>query len=119
MIYMVTNMIEPKDLLPSEFLEAAAECLKVMAHPVRLRIGDILMQGRFPVHEIAQMCDLPPHQTSEHLRLLKGHGLLGSDREGRTVYYKIVDPRLPGLLRCIRSACGLSDYSRDDDQTET
>jgi DNA-binding transcriptional ArsR family regulator len=41
------------DLLPLDFLEDAAECLKIMAHPVRLRIVDILMQGEFPVHEIA------------------------------------------------------------------
>lgn len=93
------------ELLPVEFLEGAAECLKVMSHPVRLRIVDILMQGKFPVHEIAELCDLPPHQTSEHLRLLKGHGLLDSERDGRTVYYKIANPRLPGLLNCIRSTC--------------
>lgn len=92
------------DLLPVEFLQEAAECLKVLAHPVRLRIVDILMQGRFPVHRIALMCDRPAHQTSEHLRLLKGHGLLSSRREGRTVYYAIADPRLPGVLKCIAAS---------------
>ena len=97
-------MAEKTELLSIEFLEEAAECLKVMAHPVRLRIVDILMQGRFPVHEIAAMCDLPPHQTSEHLRLLKGHGLLSSERDGRTVYYQIANPRLPRLLDCVRAS---------------
>jgi DNA-binding transcriptional ArsR family regulator len=37
--------------------------------------------------------------------MLKGHGLLDSDRKGRTVYYRIVAPRLEGLIRCIRSTC--------------
>lgn len=98
------------NLLEEELLAAAAECLKVMAHPVRLRIVDILMQGRLSVGEIAELCNLPPHQTSEHLRLLKGHGLLDSDRDGRTVYYRIVAPRLSGLLKCIRNTCdGRSD----------
>ncbi len=97
------------ELLSIEFLEQAAECLKVMAHPVRLRIVDILMQGRFPVHEVAEMCGLPPHQTSEHLRLLKGHGLLGSQRDGRTVYYHIANPRLPKLLNCVRTSCETSE----------
>ncbi len=93
------------ELLPLAWLEEAAECLKLLGHPIRLRVVDILMQGEFPVHRIAQMCELPPHQTCEHLRLLKHHGLLSSQRRGRTVYYQIADPRLPQLLGCIRSVC--------------
>lgn len=93
------------ELLNIELLETAAECLKVMAHPVRLRIVDILMRGEFPVHEIADMCGLPPHQATEHLRLLKGHGLLNSRREGRIVYYSVANPRLPALLNCISRTC--------------
>jgi len=93
------------ELLSCDMLDRAAECLKIMAHPVRLRMVEILMQGEFPVHEIAEMCQLPPAQTCEHLRLLKGHGLLASDRRGKTVYYKIIHPTLPRLIHCIRAAC--------------
>ena len=92
-------------LLPADFLDCAAECLKVMAHPARLRMVEILMQGEFPVGRLAELCDLRPHQACEHLRLLKGHGLLDSDRRGREVYYRIVSPQLPKLLTCIRSCC--------------
>ena len=100
------------DLLPQESLEAAAECLRVLGHPVRLRIVDILMQGEFPVNQIAELCSIRPHQTSEHLRLLQGRGLLSSRRDGHTVYYKVADPRLPALLGCIRRCCGLEPYGR-------
>lgn len=93
------------DLLPPDSLEGAAECLKVLGHPIRLRMVEILMQGEFPVHEIAELCQLPPHQACEHLRMLKGHGFLGSRRRGRSVFYQIADPRLPQLLNCIRAAC--------------
>lgn len=93
-------------LLKIEDLQTAAECLKIMAHPLRLRIVNILMQGRYPVKEIAEMCSLPPHQCSEHLRLMKGHGFLDADRHGREVLYRISSPRLPGLLRCIEQNCG-------------
>lgn len=91
--------------LPDDILERAAECLKVMAHPVRLRMVNILMQGEFPVHQIAQLCRTSPNQTCEHLRLLKGHGLLSSHRKGRIVYYQIASPQLPGLLECIKKNC--------------
>ncbi len=90
--------------LPLDYLNNAAECLKVMAHPIRLRIINILMQGEFAVHEIAELCKLPHHQACEHLRLLKVHGLLDSKREGRLVYYRLADPRLAGILECIKSA---------------
>ncbi len=94
-----------KILLPDTVLDKAAECLKVMAHPVRLKMVNLLMTGDFAVHEIAEYCRLSPSQTCEHLRLLKGYGLLNSVRQGRTVYYKIVSPQLPGLIRCIEANC--------------
>ena len=93
-------------LMDDELLDQAAECLKVMAHPARLKIVDILMQGDFAVHEIAELADTSPNQTCEHLRLLKGFGLLSSERRSRTVYYKIVSKRLPNLLNCIKKTCG-------------
>ena len=92
-------------LLSMDILGDAAECLKVMAHPVRLRIVDLLMQNEFPVHEIANLCDISPDQTCEHLRLMKGRGFLTSERRGRTVYYKIAVPNLPSLIECIRKNC--------------
>ena len=65
------------------FLDKAAEYLRVMAHPARLRMGMVLSAGPLPVHKIAEACNLPPNQACEHLRLLKRHGLLGSERRGR------------------------------------
>jgi len=93
------------DLLPDEMIEKAAECLKVMAHPVRLRLVNILMQGEFAVHEIAELAKTSANQTCEHLRLLKGHGLLNAERRGRAVYYRIASPQLPGLIHCIQKNC--------------
>ena len=94
------------DLLKMPVLAEAAACLRVMGHPIRLRIVDALMQGEFSVGEIADLCRVPQHQASEHLRLLQMQGLLDSVRQGRTVYYKIASPRLPSLIDCIRKTCG-------------
>ena len=91
--------------LPDGVLEQAADWLKVMAHPARLKMVSFLTQGRFAVHELADLCETSPNQTCEHLRLLKGHGLLTSHREGRTVYYEIGAPQLPHLIECIRRSC--------------
>lgn len=99
-------MATTTDLLSPEILNKAAACLKVMAHPARLRMVDILMQGEFSVGEIAELCDLKHSQACEHLRLMQSCGLLTSDRRGQTVYYKIASPQLPALLQCIRQNCG-------------
>ncbi len=97
------------EMLPMEALEEAAACLKVMAHPVRLRIVDILTQGEFPVREISEMCELKQHQTCEHLRLMQSCGLLKSERRGQMVYYRIESPQLPALLGCVKAHCGKMD----------
>ncbi len=99
----------PKALqvLPDEAFAEAAECLRVMAHPVRLKMVSFLMQRQYAVHELAELCATSPNQTCEHLRLLKGHGLLSSHRQGRTVYYGIASPRLPRLIECIGKTCGV------------
>lgn len=93
------------ELIGMDALQKASDCLRLMAHPVRLRMAEILMQGEFPVHEVATLCDLPSHQASEHLRLMQGHGFLSSQRRGRSVYYAIASPQLPGLVNCIRNNC--------------
>ena len=102
---MAKKQEQKLNLLPIEVLEQASECLKVLAHPARLRIVEILMQGKFAVHEIARICELNPNQACEHLRLLKGHKLLDSKRYGRTVYYTIIAPQLTGIIECIRKNC--------------
>ena len=109
-----THMPAGLELLPLEVLSEAAECLKVIAHPVRLRMVEILMQGEFPVHELARMCELPPHQACEHLRLMRAQRLLASERRGRAVYYRIESQRLPALMGCLRKTCGICDAEGDD-----
>jgi ArsR family transcriptional regulator, zinc-responsive transcriptional repressor len=86
-------------------LSRAADCLKKMAHPVRLRIVDLLMRGDYSVGELATACDLPEHQACAHLRLLQACGLLTSERQGREVHYRIASPQLPALLECVRANC--------------
>lgn len=105
---METTERQP-EVLSMELLAEAAACLKVMAHPVRLRIVDILMQGDFAVREIAEMCEARQHQVCEHLRLMQSCGYLTSERRGREVHYRINSPNLPGLIHCIRHSCGVSD----------
>lgn len=91
-----------KDLLPLDYLKQAAECLKCVAHPQRLRIIEILLSGEYTVDTIARLCALTQPATSGHLRLMEGKGLLKSERRGRTVYYSVCEPQLAGIINCIK-----------------
>ncbi len=79
----------------------AAECLKTLAHPVRLRIVQLLLHGRYTVGELAADCGIQDNVGSEHLRLLQRCGFLTSEREGRRVYYTVAEPHMEQLMGCI------------------
>ena len=82
-------------------MSEAAECLRTIAHPHRLRILQILTQGEHPVGALAEACELPSAMMSEHLRLMQRCHLLDSRREGRNVYYFIVEPHVTAILQCL------------------
>ena len=89
-----------------EALGRAAECLRTLAHPVRLRMVQMLLQDRYTVGELAEACDIPSHMASEHLRLMQRSQLLASEREGRQVFYSVAEPHLADIMRCVEGRFG-------------
>jgi DNA-binding transcriptional ArsR family regulator len=89
-----------------EALEQAAECLKILAHPHRLRMVQMLLQGQHTVGELAEACGIPSHMASEHLRLMQRCGFLASDREGRKTYYRVIESHLTSIMACIEARFG-------------
>jgi len=98
-------MITEDQLTSMDKLTKAAECLKVIAHPVRLRIVDALIHGELAVFEVAEISGVSPPQACEHLRLMKRQGLLDSTRRGKAVYYRISSEPLPKLLKFVATHC--------------
>lgn len=97
---------ESWELLDSEVLEKAAECLRTLSHPHRLRMIEVLLQEPSTVGELAAVCNIPSHMASEHLRLLKDRGFLHSERQGRNVYYQIAEPGLASIMQCVAMRYG-------------
>ncbi len=90
-----------RQMLNFDELEQAAECLKLLAHPQRLQLVQLLLDGRYAVGELAEKCELPSHMTSEHLRLMQRCGFLSCEKSGRFAYYSIVEPHLANLMACL------------------
>jgi DNA-binding transcriptional ArsR family regulator len=87
-------------------LEQAAECLKTLAHPHRLRMVQMLLRGHYTVGELAEACGIPSHMGSEHLRLMQRCGFLTSEKEGRKAYYRIAESHLANIMACIEARFG-------------
>ena len=98
--------VRPPKLTSLENLARAAECLKTLAHPHRLRIVQMLLGGRYTVGELAAACAIPSHMASEHLRLMQRCGFLNVEKEGRCVYYTVAEPHLANIMACIESRFG-------------
>ncbi|MDP6446732.1 MAG: metalloregulator ArsR/SmtB family transcription factor [Pirellulaceae bacterium] len=90
-------------LTPLPALEQAAECLKTLAHPHRLRIVQMLLRGRYTVGELADACGVPSHMASEHLRLMQRCGLLTAEKEGRKNFYSVAEPHLENIMQCVEA----------------
>ncbi len=106
------GMPEVATWIPLERLEAAAECLRVLAHPHRLRMVEMLLAGRYTVGELARACGIPSPSASEHLRLMQRCGLLSSQRDGKRVFYEIAEPHLSDLWSCIAARFGREEGNR-------
>ncbi|MBI3862311.1 MAG: winged helix-turn-helix transcriptional regulator [Planctomycetia bacterium] len=101
-----TKSVRRPKLTPLEALAQAAECLKTLAHPHRLRMIQMLLQGRYTVGQLAEACEIPSHMASEHLRLMQRCGFLTSEKDGRRAYYQIAETHLAEIMACVEARFG-------------
>lgn len=89
--------------IPMELLERMAGALKILAHPCRLKLVEVLQRtGESPVHQIMERVRLPQATVSQHLNQLRRAGLVRATRRGREMWYGIADPSALTILDCIR-----------------
>ena len=95
-------MSKPQPIAPN-VMASAAEVLRAVAHPLRLRILE-LMEDRHEhnVGEIQEHLGVRQSIASTQLALLRDRGVLGARRDGVQVYYSVINPAVLTLLGCIR-----------------
>jgi ArsR family transcriptional regulator len=82
-------------------LEHAAQRLRVLAHPLRLKLLEQLLKSPASVGELTDLIHQPQAITSQHLSLLRLHNLVARRRQGRTAVYRVADPDVAGLIAWI------------------
>lgn len=85
-----------------EILARAAEVIKLLGHPERLKIVEVLERDEATVTEIQEALDLPQAIVSQHLAKMRGCDIVTARRDGNHVYYRIAEPKVHHILTCIR-----------------
>ena len=83
-------------------IQQAAQAIKSMAHPLRLKILCLLGDQEVSVQDIVEHVGTSQSNISQHLAILRDKGVLATRKEANFVYYRINDPRtlkLVGLMR--------------------
>src|SRR6058998_2680064 len=78
--------------------EAKANLFRVLGHPARVRILELLRDQERSVGALQAELGLDSGGTSQHLSALRAIGLVASRREGTSVYYRVDDERVFELL---------------------
>ncbi len=88
--------------LSIEKITQAARTLKVLAHPVRLKVVEFLENGEQNVGSIQEFIGLQQAVTSQHLKIMLVNGLLEKRRQGNFIFYSLNGEMLKGIMNCIR-----------------
>ncbi|MFI8090659.1 ArsR/SmtB family transcription factor [Streptomyces sp. NPDC086080] len=82
--------------------QAKAEFFRMLGHPVRIRVLELLQHGPVPVRDLLADIDIEPSNLSQQLAVLRRSGIVVSVREGSTVRYALAGGDVADLLRAAR-----------------
>ncbi|GHC94041.1 ArsR/SmtB family transcription factor [Streptomyces massasporeus] len=82
--------------------QAKAEFFRMLGHPVRIRVLELLQNGPVPVRDLLSEIEIEPSSLSQQLAVLRRSGIVVSIREGATVSYALAGGDVAELLRAAR-----------------
>lgn len=93
--------VESRDalLLGDDLLRQIAEFFRAAGNPTRLRILCYLLEGEACVSELSEQFGLSMSVLSQHLRNLRLQKIVGSRREGKHVFYNLIDHHVIEIVR--------------------
>ena len=89
--------------ISEDALATAAEVIKCLGHPLRLRLLESLEGGERSVSDLQGYSGATQAAVSQQLATLKARAIVDCRREGTHVFYRITEPKVTAILGCIRS----------------
>lgn len=82
--------------------QAKAEFFRMLGHPVRIRVLELLQEGPKPVRDLLASIEVERSNLSQQLAVLRRSGIVTSTREADTVVYALAGPDVAELMRAAR-----------------
>jgi len=82
--------------------QAKAEFFRMLGHPVRIRVLELLQDGPMPVRDLLAAIEVEPSNLSQQLAVLRRSGIVTATRTGSTVMYELAGGDVNELLRAAR-----------------
>jgi len=87
---------------PEGLRQFKAEFFKALAHPMRIRILELLRQGPLSVGQLQEAVGAPASSISQQLAVLRSRNIVATERRGTTVIYHVRGADLFELLDVAR-----------------
>ncbi|MFF8502459.1 ArsR/SmtB family transcription factor [Streptomyces anulatus] len=88
--------------MPVPLYQAKAEFFRMLGHPVRIRVLELLQTGPLPVRDLLASIEVEPSALSQQLAVLRRSGIVTATREGSTVVYELAGGDVAELMRAAR-----------------
>ncbi len=85
-----------------ELIRIHAAFCTIFSSPVRLRIMDLLGGGECSVGELAERLGISMANVSQHLRVMRNQGAVTTRRDGKTIYYRVANPKFHQGIMTVR-----------------
>ncbi len=81
--------------------EKQSELLKILGHPIRLKMVEGLMKNECNVNKIMHVLNIPQSTVSQHLGKLKAAGVLVARKEGVRICYKVANRQVRDIIKIL------------------
>ncbi|MDD5035720.1 MAG: metalloregulator ArsR/SmtB family transcription factor [Methylococcaceae bacterium] len=96
------NVTNARIIAEDSDINRAAQCLKAMSHPLRLKILCTLGINHVSVQDIVDQVGTTQSNISQHLGILRDKGILACHKDANRVYYYIDDERTLQLIQMLK-----------------
>ncbi|QOV34032.1 winged helix-turn-helix transcriptional regulator [Streptomyces ferrugineus] len=100
--------------MPVPLYEAKAEFFRMLGHPVRIRVLELLQDGPKPVRDLLAAIEVEPSNLSQQLAVLRRSGIVTATRTGSTVVYELAGGDVAELLAAARRILSVLLAGRQD-----
>jgi len=91
-----------REVVSVPLYQAKAEFFRMLGHPVRIRVLELLQDGPLPVRDLLAAIEVEPSGLSQQLAVLRRSGIVTSTREGATVVYELAGGDVADLMAAAR-----------------